>query len=88
MNPTDPTSARAANQAEPDAKFEGLQQITSALAEVIGYRVDLTTTYRWMRHGIRGHRLAGRRVGRRWLCSKSAMEAFARASGALPEGEP
>jgi hypothetical protein len=61
----------------------GLQAITDALAEIIGFRSDNATTCRWLAVGVRGHRIAGRRLGRRWACTRSALVAWARESGAI-----
>ncbi len=83
MKATKKYTAREAKQAAPDIEFDGLHNIASALGDLIGYPIDQSTAHRWLSRGIRGHRLIGRRVGRRWICSEASLKAFALASGAI-----
>ncbi|MEZ5964538.1 MAG: hypothetical protein R3F56_11885 [Planctomycetota bacterium] len=71
----------APRAAAPDAEFVGLQAIADALAEIIGLRPDNATVCRWPGRGIRGHRIVGRRIGRRWACTRSALIEWALTTG-------
>lgn len=86
VNTKNKTNFGSAKQTAPRHEFSGLHNIAGGLAAIVGYPVDPATAHRWLTRGIRGHVIGGRRVGRRWLCTQAALEAFARASGALPEG--
>ena len=78
---------RSPRQAPPDLQLTGLSAIARALAALVGHPIDRSTVARWMApRGIRGHRIAGRRVGNRWVTDRAALVAFARESGALREG--
>ena len=89
MQTTTSTRTRAARprQAARTSEITGLSRITDELTAVLNYRVDRATVGRWFTIGVRDHKIAGRRVGNRWVTTHAALEAFARASGALPEGD-
>ena len=80
-------SRRAPRQAAADHEFLGLSAITIALAAILHYRPDRATVGRWLAVGVRGHRIAGRRIGHRWATTRAALTAWAIASGAIPEGD-
>lgn len=80
-------TARARRQAAPEPELSGLDSITSELVALLGVAVDRSTTGRWLERGVRGHRIRGRRVGKSWRTTRSALVEFARASGAIEGGD-
>lgn len=81
------TSARRRHHAPHGDELIGLDNITAAVRAAVGYDVDRATVGRWLARGVRGFRIEGRRIGQRWATTRAAIETWARASGALPEGE-
>ena len=86
MNSTAKTRSRRATGQAAREEILGLSAITDVLGDVLRHRPDRATVARWLAVGVRGHRIAARRIGHRWATTRNALEAFARASGALPEG--
>ena len=53
-----------------------LTEARRELAEVLGYRVDKSTLFRWCSKGVGGVRLAHVRVGNRILVSRQSLTRF------------
>jgi hypothetical protein len=67
-----------------DEETLSFSEAARALPRVNGKRVSTVTVWRWAAKGIRGIKLETRRLGRRYVTSKAALDSFCKQLAELP----
>jgi hypothetical protein len=64
----------------PNLNTEAIVYITTVPVEIErrgGKRVNASTVWRWVHHGVKGVRLEALRLGNEWYTSREALQRFA-----------